>query len=180
MILPSYELDSKCQHDLSLMFLADPTRLGLIAADKFEVQSPLRYTIKDNVRVAAKYLGLPNWNYAASPCLRSRLALGVVAIPEHLQRIDQAERHVRQSLGLNSTHNLRVRLLAENRAMVEVEVQHLEGARTLLDTWQTIFQEELGFASVGVRSFKSGSVAEVVEPKKDYALPKRGQDEAYA
>jgi uncharacterized protein len=157
----------------------DPTRLGLIAADKFEVQSPLRYTVKENVRAAAKYLGLPNWNYAASPCLRSRLAFGVEAIPEHLQRIDKAERQVRQFLGLNSTHNLRVRLLAQNRAMIEVEAQHLEGAQTLLDTWQTIFQEELGFASVGVRSFKSGSVAEVVEPKKDYAMPKRDQVEAY-
>lgn len=158
----------------------DPTRLGLIAADNFEVQSPLRYTTKENVRAAAKQLGLPNWNYAASPCLRSRLALGVEAIPEHLQRIEQAERQVRQSLGLNSTHNLRVRLLAQNRAMVEVEAQHLEGARTFLDTtWQTMFQEELGFEAVGVRSFKSGSVAEVVEPKKDYALPKRDKIEAY-
>jgi uncharacterized protein len=143
--------------------LNDPTRLGLIAADRFDVHSPLRYTTKEQVRIAGKHMGLPNWNHAASPCLRSRLALGVEAIPEHLRRIEQAERHVRQSLDLDATHNLRVRLLAQNRAMIEVEAESMESAQACLDAWQVYFQE-LGFESVNVRCFKSGSEAKVVPP----------------
>jgi uncharacterized protein len=155
----------------------DPTRLGLIAADNFQVQSPLRYTTKENVRLAAKHLGLPNWNYAASPCLRSRLALGVVAIPQHLQRIEQAERYVRQSLELDATHNLRVRLLTNNQAMIEVEKSQLDVARSWLVTWETHFIEVLGFVSVGVRAFKSGSVAQrdVDDPLEEFSEQQQEQ-----
>jgi uncharacterized protein (TIGR00268 family) len=146
----------------------DPTRLGLIAADNFEVQSPLRHTRKDLVRIAAKHLGLPNWNYAASPCLRSRLALGVEAIPQHLKRIEEAERHVRHCLDLDATRNLRVRLLSNNRAMIEVEADTLDTAKSWLDSWQSYFQDEFEFSSVDVRCFKSGSEAKVVTPSTTY------------
>lgn len=146
----------------------DPTRLGLTAADRFQVQSPLRHTPKDMVRVAGKHLGLPNWNYAASPCLRSRLALGVEAIPQHLKRIEEAERYIRKSLELDVTRNLRVRLLSKKRAMIEVEAEILDDAKSLLEkSWQKYFQTELEFSSVDVRGFKSGSVAKVVVPPND-------------
>lgn len=144
--------------------LNDPTRLGLIAAERFEVRSPLRHTPKEKVRLVGKHLGLPNWNYAASPCLRSRLAIGVEAIPQHLQRIERAESYVRGELSLDATHDLRVRLLSHNRAMIEVEEQFLDTAEATLEMWQGYFCDALGFASVNVRSFKSGSVAKVVEP----------------
>lgn len=144
--------------------LQDPTRLGLIAADRFHVKSPLKYTTKDQVRIVGKHLGLPNWNYAASPCLRSRLAIGVEATPDHLQRIEQAEQFVRQSLALDATRNLRVRLLTQNRAMIEIEEDLLDMAQNSLERWQGYFQNVLGFASVNVRPFKSGSIAKVVVP----------------
>lgn len=149
--------------------LNDPTRLGLIAADRFQVQSPLRHSTKEQVRLVGRYLGLPNWNYAASPCLRSRLAIGVEAVPEHLLRIEMAEKYVRKALELDATRNLRVRLLSKNRAMVEVEDPFLETSEEQLGEWQSFFREELEFASVNVRGFKSGSVAEVVTPT--YATP---------
>jgi uncharacterized protein len=156
--------------------LQDPTRLGLIAASNFSVQSPIAHLTKAEVRRAARHLGLPNWNYAASPCLRSRLALGVPAVQEHLQRIERAERFVRQQLStlstttatatviLDETSNLRVRLLSGNRACIEVDHDLLEAAsQQLLTTadgsWQAYFCDELGFASVDIRSFKSGSVS---------------------
>lgn len=154
--------------------LQDPTRLGLIAASNFRVQSPIAHLSKADVRRAARHLGLPNWNYAASPCLRSRLALGVPAVQEHLQRIERAERFVRQQLSslsrttasptiLDETSNLRVRLLAGNRACIEVDHVMLEAASQQLakgtGSWQEYFCDELGFASVDIRSFKSGSVA---------------------
>ena len=112
--------------------LQDPTRLGLIAAERFHVQSPLRKSTKDQVRLAGRHLGLPNWNYAASPCLRSRLALGVEAIPQHLETIAVAEKHVKKTLKLDATRNFRVRLLTGNRAMVEVEDGVLPGAQAQL------------------------------------------------
>jgi len=150
--------DQKLYNGTNSDDLKDPTRLGLIAADNFSVQSPLRLTTKDNVRVAAKHLSLPNWNYAASPCLRSRLALGVEASPQHLERIEKAEWYVRQSLSLGPTNNLRVRLLAKGKAMVEVEDKTLDTAKGSLEVWNPFFQE-LGFSSVDVRAFKSGAVA---------------------
>mmetsp|Transcript_41305 Transcript_41305/g.98909 ORF Transcript_41305/g.98909 Transcript_41305/m.98909 type:complete len:486 (-) Transcript_41305:758-2215(-) len=156
--------------------LKDPTRLGLIAAMNFNVKSPLEHTPKHLVRVAGRHLGLPNWNYAASPCLRSRLALGVQALPEHLQRIEKAEAYVRQELQLDVTNNLRVRLLSKNRAMVEVDEELLELAQIEVQKWRqngfftaTKISEinskggdyvgGLGFDSVYVRAFKTGSVA---------------------
>ena len=135
--------------------------MGLIAADNFDVRSPLRSITKDEVRAAARHLGwsssmfvkihdgcwkilaaktlitwfhirinffsmlvvvgLPNWAYAASPCLRSRLALGVEATTDHLQRIEQAELMVTHAFNLDATANMRVRLLAGNQAMIELD-----------------------------------------------------------
>jgi len=189
----------------------DPTRLGLVAAQHFSVVSPIAHLTKAQVRQAARHLGLPNWKYAASPCLRSRLALGVPATPDHLQRIAQAERYVRQAMVQtyqesknnstnkvwNETSNLRVRLLANNRACIEVDAEHLHTVSQLLNSststtdhhddniittttaaaaadadviittttadadWKDYFVNHLGFASVTMREFKSGSVATV-------------------
>eukprot|EP00561_Arcocellulus_cornucervis_P009664 CAMPEP_0185828594 /NCGR_PEP_ID=MMETSP1322-20130828/32632_1 /TAXON_ID=265543 /ORGANISM="Minutocellus polymorphus, Strain RCC2270" /LENGTH=380 /DNA_ID=CAMNT_0028526335 /DNA_START=94 /DNA_END=1236 /DNA_ORIENTATION=- len=144
----------------------DPTRLGLVAASNFRVESPLLHTTKADVRRAAKHLGLPNHDYAAAPCLRSRLAFGVEATKRHLQAVGEAERRVRAALELDPTTNLRVRMLARNQAMVELD-QHVlidTDAENLLDRegFETVFQE-LGFASYGVRAFKSGAMAAVAK-----------------
>jgi PP-loop superfamily ATP-utilizing enzyme len=144
----------------------DPTRLGLVAASNFRVESPLLQTTKADVRRAAKHLGLPNHDYAAAPCLRSRLAFGVEATRAHLQAVGEAERRVRAALELDPTANLRVRMLARNQAMVELD-QHVlidTDAENLLDRegFENVFQE-LGFASYGVRAFKSGAVAAVAK-----------------
>jgi len=142
--------------------LEDPTRVGLLAARDFRVQSPLRYISKTEVRRAARYLGLPNWNVAASPCLRSRLALGVHATRQHLQMIEEAERIVRQSLSsqLHVGSNVRVRFLTQQRARVEVDRDCLDEAQRYAETtWKPIF-ERLGFVGIpNVSLFKSGSVA---------------------
>lgn len=163
--------------------LLDPTRLGLMAATNFDVQSPLQHTPKAHVRIAGKHLGLPNWNYAASPCLRSRLAMGVAAVPEHLRRIEQAEAFVKKQLLLlqssssqphslpswSPSTNLRVRLLAQQKAVIEIDAEWVECVRECLEnkeeedssssSWQTMFVQTLGFRSVDVRPFQTGSVA---------------------
>lgn len=144
----------------------DPTRLGLVAASNFKVKSPLIHITKEEVRRAARHLGLPNWDYAASPCLRSRLALGVEATAQHLQAVNQAEERVKSMLQWKEQMNMRVRMLSGKRAMIELDHDFLsEKGMTQV---QTILQEggleqylfELGFTGgMGVRSFRSGAVS---------------------
>ena len=165
--------------------LKDPTRLGLIAAQDYDVRSPLRGLPKHRVRAVGKHLGLPNWDYAASPCLRSRLAVGVTATSDRLKNVGLAEAFIRESLFLgkeqgqhqNENENtwdnrksLRVRILSKNRAMIEVDDDKiLEDIEGFLPTklWKTYFEDNLGFAQVGVRKFKTGSVAPTVIPKQN-------------
>lgn len=138
--------------------LQDPTRLGLVAAANFSVHSPLEILTKEQVRQVAKHLGLPNWNYAASPCLRSRLALGVPAMKDDLQRIERAEKYAREQLRVHITTNLRVRLLSGNRACIEVDNgEFLEKARAM--EWRVLLGDGFHFDAVECRAFKSGSVA---------------------
>lgn len=144
----------------------DLTRLGLIAAADFSVLSPLEHTPKADVRRAAKHLGLPNWNYAASPCLRSRLALGVEATQGHLQMIEEAESLAKNMLsGYNETSNLRVRMLSNQRARVEVDEELVAEAAELVPLWTPFFRE-LGFSAVQVKAFKSGSVSRQLEEEQ--------------
>lgn len=144
----------------------DPTRVGLIAASNFRVLSPLEHTPKSDVRRAAKFLGLPNWDYAASPCLRSRLALGVEATQRHLRMIEDAENLVKETLrGYNETSNLRVRMLSNQRARVEVDDDLTEEAIGHLPRWTVAFQK-IGFSDVHVKDFKSGSVSVPVTEAK--------------
>lgn len=150
----------------------DPTRLGLLSAKSFSVKSPLMHITKDQVRRAARHLNLLNWNYAASPCLRSRLALGVEATEHHLKAVNSAEERVRKVLSLDESVNLRVRMLAGKRAMVEldqhfidsiIQQKEIDGENLEFMLRQEGFEEfcgDLGFTGgIGVRSFKTGSVS---------------------
>jgi PP-loop superfamily ATP-utilizing enzyme len=165
----------------------DSTRVGLIAASKYNVLSPLQYTTKSNVRTIAKHLNLPNWNVASNPCLRSRLALGIPATQQHLQRIEHAERFIRQQLLLliqqqrrqqqqiecstSGIHipqytvetNLRVRLLAQQKACLEIDDIFVDYVQEFYNQnqneWDHVLLKELQFNSFIIRPFRSGSVA---------------------
>jgi uncharacterized protein len=160
----------------------DPTRLGLIAASNFKVHSPLDQISKEEVRFAAKHLGLPNWNAAASPCLRSRLAMGVMATSNHLRAVEKAEEFVRNVLNIDETVNARVRMLAGGKAVVELDDSILIGTNHYHHTrcdvegenWVERYLKENGFETKcinewgfksfgGVRTFKTGSVAAMPE-----------------
>lgn len=84
-----------------------------VAQDNFSVASPLSDMTKDEVREVSRELGLPNWNFAASPCLRSRLALNVEATANHLAAVETAEEIVRKKLELTPSDNLRVRMVCQ-------------------------------------------------------------------
>ena len=152
--------------------LSDPTRVGLVAASEWDVRSPLDDLTKAEVRSAASALGLPNAQDAASPCLRSRLAIGVEATEEHLARTEAAEALVRDALrgadGFGPSTNLRVRTLSGNRVAVEVDERLLPRVRSLLDARGPSAGELLsgirgagfGAADVVARAFRSGSVSD--------------------
>ena len=141
--------------------LEDPTRLGLVAAETFGVFSPLAGLSKAEVREMAREQGLPNWDAAASPCLRSRLQLGVPATPARLAAVEAAEEVVRAGLALGAHQSLRVRLLEGNEGVVEVEPALVEAAAALLrrpDTAAAL--RSAGFApGLRARAFRSGSLS---------------------
>lgn len=125
------------------------------------MRSPIDHLTKEEVRALARLLGLPNWQHAASPCLRSRLALGVPALEDHLRRVETAEQVVRRTLGsgvVQVQHNVRVRMLALGRGAVELDTELLPLAAPFMEK---IGRElaRLGFdGGVTLRAFKSGSV----------------------
>ena len=69
-------------------------RPGLQAAKEFGVRSPLVEAgfRKADIRALAKTLGLSNWDKAAAACLSSRIPRGMKITEEKLQRVEQAER----------------------------------------------------------------------------------------
>jgi len=146
----------------------DITRVGLNAATVFSVSSPL-LTVglsKDQVRSVAAELGLMNAFHAASPCLRSRLALGVRATAPALQKVAAAERLVRSGLDpflpseLQPRYNMRVRHLRGDSARIELDAELL-----LRQDLQPILPEiaeavaALGYQGVSIEPFRSGSNA---------------------
>ncbi len=135
---------------------ADETRVGLRAAHERGVVSLLRDVTKHDVRALARHVGLPNWEHAAAPCLRSRLASGVAATSDHLARVAEAERRVRARSAAAVHENLRVRHLAGDAAAIEADATLL--ARLDVDAC-TADLHALGFTSVALRVFASGSVA---------------------
>ncbi len=138
--------------------MQDPTRVGIRAAREHAVCSPLERFSKADVRALSRHAGLPNWQAAASPCLRSRLQAGVPATAEHLHRIEEAEKRLRLLFGLAEDVNFRVRQLPGDEAMVEIDAPLLE--RIDLAHCRDLLLP-LGFAAVGKRAFRSGSVSTV-------------------
>mmetsp|Transcript_38101 Transcript_38101/g.59211 ORF Transcript_38101/g.59211 Transcript_38101/m.59211 type:complete len:292 (-) Transcript_38101:149-1024(-) len=146
--------------------LRDDTRIGLKAAENFKVASPLAEITKDEVRLAAKALGLPNWQHAASPCLRSRLAFGVAATKENLERIDKAEAIVRRHLGLGPEVNLRVRAANPTWAAVAVDQSLLEAVATHFPRIEEKILA-LGFKNVSFRAYRTGMMSGFAEQQQN-------------
>ena len=110
---PQHQILSGTNHD----DLGD-YRPGLEAASESDVQAPLAELGigKRQVRQLARYWQLNVADKPASPCLASRIAYGVAVTPERLQRIEKAEKLLRE-LGWDE---FRVRLHADEVARLEV------------------------------------------------------------
>ena len=139
-------------------------RPGMQAAIEFQVRSPLveAELTKSEVRELAKYWDLPVWDKPATPCLSSRIAYGVEVTPERVQRIDQAERFLKQLLNLRE---LRVRCEANDLARIEIPSEELSKilSPALRDRVRTELHT-LGFryVTVDLDGFRSGSMNGVI------------------
>lgn len=150
-------------------------RPGLLAAAERSVRHPLQESQmgKREVRLLAQYWELPNWDKPASPCLSSRLAIGVEATAERVARVDAAERFLR-GLGLSV---LRVRCHADEHARIEVPVDAMP---QLLDP--KIRQELVGhfhklgfqFVSLDLEGFRSGGLNVLVPAELLSGAPPAG------
>ncbi len=139
-------------------------RPGMQAAVEFQVRSPLVEAgmTKSDVRELAKFWDLPVWDKPATPCLSSRIAYGVEVTPERVQRIDQAERFIKQLLNLRE---LRVRCEANDLARIEIPVE--EVSRILTPALRDRVRAELhslGFryVTIDLDGFRSGSMNGVI------------------
>ncbi|MDR1161286.1 MAG: ATP-dependent sacrificial sulfur transferase LarE [Tannerellaceae bacterium] len=106
-------------------------RPGLQAAANYQIQSPLVdcKVTKEDIRLLARYFGLPNWNKPASPCLSSRIPYHQVITAEKLKQIEQAE-DILNTLGFK---DVRVRHYGAS-AQVEVPADELPRLYSLSDT----------------------------------------------
>lgn len=93
-------------------------RPGMRAAQEQGVRAPLLEAsfTKADIRALAKHLGLPIWDKPSFACLSSRFPYGTVITRELLQKVDRAERYLRE-LGFRQ---VRVR---HHDAVVRIEVE---------------------------------------------------------
>ena len=107
-------------------------RPGLRAAAERHIRSPLAELgwTKQDVRDAARELGLPIWNAPAAPCLSSRVLYGLEITPERLRQVEQGEAYLR-SLGVSG--DLRVRHHG-GKARLEVAPDQMDRLRSSWDT----------------------------------------------
>ncbi len=120
-------------------------RPGVRSAAEWHIRSPLAELgwTKQDVRDAARDLGLPIWNAPAAPCLSSRILYGLEITPERLRQVEHGEAYLR-SLGVSG--DLRVRHHG-GTARLEVAPDQMDRLRSSWDAISAVFVE-LGFAAV--------------------------------
>ena len=120
-------------------------RPGMRAAAEQQVRSPLAELgwSKQDVREAARELGLPIWSAPAAPCLSSRVLYGLEITPERLRQVERGEAYLR-ALGING--DLRVRHHG-GKARLEVAPDQMDRVRTNWGAIDAAFAD-FGFATV--------------------------------
>ncbi len=139
-------------------------RPGMLAAREHRVRSPLieAEMTKEDVRALARHWGLPVWDKPASPCLSSRIAYGLEVTPERVQRVDQAERFLRETLGLRE---LRVRHEASDLARIEIpaaELARLMDPELRREVCEMLHKIGFKYVTLDLDGFRTGSMNAVL------------------
>ena len=129
-------------------------RPGIRAAAERGAVTPLLDAglTKADVREASRRWGLATADKPALACLASRIAYGLQVTPAGLARVDRAERALRAQLPGAST----CACATSATGVARVELDPAALAR-----WDDAAEERVraeGFATVGVREFRSGSM----------------------
>lgn len=135
-------------------------RPGRQAAREHGVRSPLQEAgfTKDEIRAAARELGLANWDLPSAPCLSSRVPYGTRITPETLDQIGKGEWALRE----RGFREVRVR---HHGDVARIEVPPAEFER-LLSMREEIVAElkQAGytFVALDLTGLKSGSLNQVI------------------
>jgi len=139
-------------------------RPGLRAAQEHGVRHPLieAEMSKQEVREAARELGVPTWDKPASACLSSRIEFGVTITVEELSKVGRAER-VLKDLGFRQC---RVRVHGSDLIRVEVEaseVARLAQPEVRQDVVARLKSLGWRFVTLDLEGFRSGSMNPISE-----------------
>jgi uncharacterized protein len=139
-------------------------RPGLRAAEEHGVRHPLieAEMSKQEVRDAARSLGVPSWDKPASACLSSRIEFGVTITVQELSKVGRAER-VLKDLGFRQC---RVRVHSRDLVRVEVESDDLPRLAEAGVRQEVVARlKALGwrFVTLDMEGFRSGSMNPVPE-----------------
>jgi len=137
---------------------------GREAARQLGVRSPLLEAglAKEDIRLLAKGLGLPNWDKPSAACLSSRLPYGTTITLESLGQVEQAEAALHQ-MGFRQ---VRVR---HHEQVARVEVEPDEFPRIMAQRKEVIEAvQSAGYSYVALDlvGFRSGSMNEVLKTGK--------------
>lgn len=134
-------------------------RPGARAAAERGIESPLAELgfTKAGIRELSRARGIPTWSQPSSPCLASRIPYGTAVTAERLQRIEIAERALRE---IGVTGDLRVR---HHGDLARVELPRDQIARWLAPAARRALRDAVrsaGYARVALdlRGFRSGSL----------------------
>ena len=131
-------------------------RPGRIAAEENKIRSPLiecEFT-KQDVRDAAEFYGIPNYDKPSAPCLSSRIPYGTLINSESINMIARAEKYIR-SKGFK---NVRVRHF-DHIAKVEVDTYDVDRIKSIYDEVEHELKS-IGYKNVEIdeEGFKSGKL----------------------
>jgi len=135
-------------------------RPGLKAVKELGIASPLEELgfTKQEVRQGAKKLELSVWNKPSEPCLATRIPFNTEITPEKLTRVMNAERFLKNTLGLKQ-----VRVRDHNGlARIEVEKNDLEKAFSQREEITRVLMEK-GFlyVTLDLAGYRTGSMNQV-------------------
>lgn len=136
-------------------------RPGMRAAQERGVRSPLLEAglTKSDIRALAKHLELPIWDKPSFACLSSRFPYGTVISRELLQKVDKAERFLRE-LGFRQ---VRVR---HHDTILRIEVEPCDFERVLQHASQIVaHMKSLGYLYIALdlEGYRSGKMNDVLK-----------------
>ena len=139
---------------------ADDYRPGRRAAKELDVRSPLMEAgmTKEDVRLHAKRLGLPNWDKPAAACLASRFPYGSKITLEKLSVVERAE-EILKSAGFRQ---LRVRHHGDT-ARLELdpsEIERFVGDSRRPEWTARIKALGFGYVVLDLQGYRQGSLNE--------------------